>query len=432
MRRRQEIKNRQIIGLIKSLIYTIVSLLRDRLKVGRRSLKAKILVRFQVPQPVDMKKNFTVILLVFIFLSLFLFGILPKFFGVVSYQRDEQNKKAEVKKNIVPAISPLNTVLYDQKLNELANNPLDPIVFNTVKTIEKNKNGKSITKITKVPASPQPVRAHLWPVKTVYPNAGAILPFKRIVAYYGNLYSTKMGVLGQYGEDEMLQRLNVEVKKWESADPGTPVLPALHYIAVVAQGDKGNDGKYRTRMPEAEIDKVLRMAKKINAIVFLDVQVGFSNLHTEVPLLEKYLKMPEVHLGVDPEFSMKTGVRPGKIVGTLDATDINFAADYLAKIVKENSLPPKILVVHRYTQKMVTNYQEIKPLPEVQIVMNMDGWGVMKKKIGTYTNFIYPEPVQFTGFKLFYKNDVLEEGTTLMAPDDLLKLNPKPIYIQYQ
>ncbi|KKW41564.1 MAG: hypothetical protein UY91_C0014G0001, partial [Parcubacteria group bacterium GW2011_GWB1_55_9] len=25
----------------------------------------------------------------------------------------------------------------------------------------------------------------LWPIKTVYPNVGAILPFKRIVAYYG-------------------------------------------------------------------------------------------------------------------------------------------------------------------------------------------------------------------------------------------------------
>src|SRR5687767_284772 len=28
-----------------------------------------------------------------------------------------------------------------------------------------------------------------WPVKTDYPLNGAILPFKRIVAYYGNLYS---------------------------------------------------------------------------------------------------------------------------------------------------------------------------------------------------------------------------------------------------
>jgi hypothetical protein len=269
-------------------------------------------------------------------------------------------------------------------------------------------------------------------VKTVYPNAGAILPFNRVVAYYGNLYSKGMGVLGQYGEVEMLSRLGAEVKKWNEADPATPVIPALHYIVVVAQGQPGQDGKYRSRMPFTEIDKVIEMAKKIDAIVFLDVQVGFSNVQTEIPLLEKYLKMPQVHLGIDPEFSMKTGIRPGKIVGTVDASDVNFVANYLAKIVKENKLTPKIFIIHRYTQKMVTNYKEIKPLPEVQIVMDMDGWGEKDKKITTYREFIYKEPVQFTGFKLFYKNDVLTAGTSLMTPKDLLKLNPKPIYIQYQ
>lgn len=241
-----------------------------------------------------------------------------------------------------------------------------------------------------------------------------------------------MGVLGQYPEAEMLSRLDAEVKKWEVADPETPVQPALHYIAVVAQGSAGKDGMWRARMPEAEINKVLAIAAKINAIVFLDIQVGFSDLQTEVPLLEKYLKLPNVHLGVDAEFSMKTGIRPGKIVGTLDATDLNFTANFLAKVVKENNLTPKILVVHRYTQNMITNYKMIKPLPEVQIVMHMDGWGGAAKKKNTYERFAYKEPVQFTGFKLFYKNDILDPGTVLMTPETLLKLRPIPSYIQYQ
>ncbi len=301
-----------------------------------------------------------------------------------------------------------------------------------MKTAGKDKNGKTITITTKVPLDPQPIKTHLWPVKTVYPNAGALLPFNRIIAYYGNLYSTKMGVLGEYPEAEMLRRLDVEVKKWEIADPTTPVIPALHYITVVAQGSPGASGMYRARMPDSEIDKVLAIAAKINAIVFLDVQVGFSNVQTEVPLLEKYLKMPNVHLALDPEFSMTGKYPPGKVVGTLDASDINFASNYLATLVRENNLTPKILIIHRYTQKMVTNYKLIKTMPEVQIVMNMDGWGGQAKKIGTYNNFIYPEPVQFTGFKLFYKNDVLSPGTTMMTPATLLKLNPQPVYIQYQ
>lgn len=306
-------------------------------------------------------------------------------------------------KNATFTPSTLKIKAYDQKLNEIANNP-PPIGGPAGTSTQQN----------------------LWPVKTSYPNTGALLPFNRIVAYYGNLYSKGMGILGEYPEDEVLERLDVEVKKWELADPKTPVIPALHYIAVVAQAGPGRDGKYRARMPEKEIDKVLKMAEKINAIVFLDIQLGFSNVQTEVPLLEKYLKMPQVHLGLDPEFAMKT-VKPGLEIGTLDATNINFATEYLAKLVKENSLPPKILVIHRFTQKMVTNYKEITPLPEVQIVMDMDGFGAKANKINTYKQYIYKEPVQFTGFKLFYKNDKI-----LLTPEELLKLTPIPSYIQYQ
>lgn len=272
-----------------------------------------------------------------------------------------------------------------------------------------------------------------WPVKGAYPVAGAILPFKRVIAYYGNLYSKQMGILGELPEQEMLDKLMGEVKKWEAADSTTPVQPALHYIAVTAQQAPGAGGKYRLRMPFNQIDKVLAMAEKINAIVFVDIQVGLSNLETEVPQLEKYLKMPNVHLGIDPEFSMKTGHAPGKVVGTFDAADINYTIDYMSKLVKENNLPPKILVVHRFTGPMVTNSSKIKPTSEVQVVMHMDGWGEAERKIGTYKHFIYPQPVQFTGFKIFYKNDTKKVNRTeVMQPAQLLKLKPQPMYIQYQ
>jgi hypothetical protein len=39
--------------------------------------------------------------------------------------------------------------------------------------------------------------------------------------------------------------------------------------------------------------------------------------------------------------------------------------------------------------------------------------------------------VEFTGFKLFYKNDT-KRGHPLMSPADVLKLSPRPVYIQYQ
>jgi hypothetical protein len=271
-----------------------------------------------------------------------------------------------------------------------------------------------------------------WPVKHDYPLPGAILPFKRIVAYYGNLYSKQMGILGELPEDQMLQKLQEEVKKWHAADTTTEVIPALHYIAVTAQAHPGPAGKYRLRMPFKEIDKVLAMAEKINALVFIDVQVGLSTLQSEIPEFEKYLKMPHVHLGIDPEFSMKTGKKPGSVIGSFDAADINYTTEYLAKIVRENNLPPKILVVHRFTQAMVTNYKNIKLRPEVQIVMDMDGWGHQARKFNTYRTFIHREPVQFTGFKIFYKNDLREPNSRILTPEEVLKLKPRPVYIQYQ
>ena len=259
-----------------------------------------------------------------------------------------------------------------------------------------------------------------WPVKTVYPNADALLPFNRIVAYYGNLYSKNMGVLGQYPENVMLDKLNQEVLKWQQADPSTPVIPALHYIAEVAQAGGGADGKYRSRMPDSEIDKVIEMAKKDNALVFLDIQVGLSNVKDELPTFDKYLKMDNVHLGIDPEFYMKDGAHPGREIGTMDADDINYTANYLAKIVRDNNQTTKILVIHRFTKPMVTSYKNITPLPEVQIVMDMDGFGSQASKKSTYYEYIYKEPVQFTGFKLFYKNDIV--NSSILTPKDLLKL----------
>jgi len=271
-----------------------------------------------------------------------------------------------------------------------------------------------------------------WPVKADYPLSGAILPFNRIVAFYGNLYSTRMGVLGEYPRKEMLGKLKEEVARWQKADTTVKVIPALHYIVTTAQGYPGKGDKYRLRMPFKEIDKVLDMAKEVNAEVFLDVQVGHSTLKEELPLLEPYLKMPNVHLGIDPEFSMKGGQKPGAAIGTFDAADVNYAAGLLENIVKENNLTPKILVVHRFTKAMVTNYSQIKLRPEVQVVMDMDGWGAQDRKITTYKQFIYKEPVQFTGFKLFYKNDFREPKSRIMTPEEVLNLKPKPVYIQYQ
>ncbi len=335
--------------------------------------------------------------------SLFAFVLLSAGCGQSFSETDQAKDSSAIQlqedvsvKQHTPA--PIDTALYDQKNIQLA-------------------NGDS---------------SGLWPVNAPYPLPGAIFPFKRVVSYYGNLYSKRMGILGELPPAEMLARLKEEVDKWEAADTTTKVLPALHYIAVTAQESPGKGGKYRLRMPFHQVDSVLSMAAQIDAITFLDVQVGLSTLQEEIPQLEKYLIMPNVHLGIDPEFSMKGGQRPGTVIGTFSADDINYVTGYLANLVKEHNLPPKILVVHRFTQGMVTNYKQIKTRSEVQIVMDMDGWGLQARKINTYRQYIYKEPVHYAGFKIFYKNDFREPNSRTMTPEEVLQLKPRPIYIQYQ
>jgi hypothetical protein len=275
-----------------------------------------------------------------------------------------------------------------------------------------------------------------WPVKnTPYPLPGAILPFYRPVAYYGNLYSNRMGALGKWPKAQMIPNLLAEVKKWNEADTVIKSIPSLHYIAVTAQGAPGKDGKFRYRMPHHQIDTILNWAKEINAIVFIDVQIGLSTLQEEIPLFEKYLSMPNVHLGIDPEFAMngKGGKKPGTVIGTMDASDINWVGDYLAGLVRKNNLPPKIFMIHRFTKGMITGYDRIKLRPELQVVIDMDGWGPPDLKKGTYRYWINEQPVQFTGFKLFYVNDVEKSGQKeMMSRETLLGLKPRPVYIQYQ
>jgi len=289
---------------------------------------------------------------------------------------------------------------------------------------------------TKAPAAPVDSEAKLdsiyalrWPVKGPEPLPGSILPAKRIIAYYGNPLSKRMGVLGEYEPRQMLSMLDAEVKAWALADPSTPVQPALHLIAVVAQAGPGPDGMYRARMPDALVERVASWAERRNALVFLDIQVGRSTLAQELPRLEKFLSRPNFHLGIDPEFSMKNGGVPGKRIGTYDAEDINYASRFLQELVTRYKIPPKVLVVHRFTRKGVTNTPKIRLDPRVQVVMHMDGFGSPRLKRATFRSWIKAEPVQFVGWKQFYKPRNDNPRTTIA---EILRLFPRPLYIQYQ
>jgi hypothetical protein len=272
-----------------------------------------------------------------------------------------------------------------------------------------------------------------WPAAPAV-LSGAIFPQNRIVAYYGNPHSKRMGVLGEYPEQEMLSMLDNTAAMWRKADPSTPVIPAIHLVAVVAQGYAGPDGKWRLREGPDTIEQAYRWAQSRQGLLFVDIQAGHSTLQQELPPLLRYLERPDVHLGIDPEFYMhykREGIRPSVKVGQMMSIDVNYVIQVLDQLVREKNLPPKILVVHRFRADMVPDAENIRPTPRVQVVMHMDGWGPPWLKFDSYKDYIVQHPVAFTGFKFFYHNDT-KSGEPMLTELEVLQLLPRPLYLQYQ
>ncbi len=260
--------------------------------------------------------------------------------------------------------------------------------------------------------------------------AAGWLPAYRIVSYYGNPLSPAMGVLGWYPPAETMQKLTAQAAAYTAADPAHPAVPAIELVADVAQASPGSGGLYRLRMSSAMIAGELALARQNHALLILDLQVGRSTVEQEVPYFLPFLSQPDVMLALDPEFDMPPGEVPGQEIGTMSATDINWAISYVSSLVRRLGLPPKIVIVHQFLPSMVTDWQAIRGQPGVQFVMDTDGYGGQGIKLANYQHFIADQPippVRYGGIKLFYKYDV-----NLMTPAQIVALQPPPSLVIYQ
>jgi hypothetical protein len=266
----------------------------------------------------------------------------------------------------------------------------------------------------------------LTPTPTLEPIK-PLLPEHLIVAYYGNPLATEMGILGEVPPDQMLSRLKKQADAYAAADGSRPVLPALELVTPAAQGWPGEDGLYRARMKPELIEQVANWAEANNALLILDLQIGLSSVPAEVDVLLPYLRRPYVHLALDPEFAMSSGRAPGQVVGSLDAAAIDGAVHTLSQLVVSEHLPPKVLIVHRFTESMVTNAWAISHDPNVQVVVTMDGFGPPALKLAQYRSYVHDEGVGYSGIKLFYHHD-----NPLLTPGQVVGLDPHPDVVIYQ
>jgi hypothetical protein len=273
------------------------------------------------------------------------------------------------------------------------------------------------TQAATAPAGPPPKQL---------PGGGRrLFPDKRIVAFYGAPQSDELGALGIGTPAQAGRRLLRQARPYERKT--RPVLPAMELLATIANRDPGQDGLYITRQPPETIDRYLRAARRIKALLVLDIQPGRAGFVSETRRLERWLREPDVGLALDPEWHVAEGEVPGQVIGSVDAAVVDQVSQELSQIVQQGRLPEKLLLVHQFTENMIKNKERLQRHPGVALTINVDGFGDRPNKISKYDAFT-SETVRFhDGFKLFY-----EEDTNLMTPAGVLALGPPPDVVVYE
>jgi hypothetical protein len=252
-----------------------------------------------------------------------------------------------------------------------------------------------------------------------------LFPDRRVVAFYGNPRDNELGALGIGTPAQAGRRLLRQAKPYDRKT--RRVLPAMELISTVATAAPGPSGLYRDHLSSATIGRYLKAARRVHALLVLDIQPGRAQFGPEIERLAKWLREPDVGLALDPEWHVGAGQLPGKVIGSTDADVVNAAATYLAKIVRKHDLPEKLLLVHRFTDDMISRADRLRSVGGVRTVVNVDGFGSNSVKIAKYKNFVASTPHVGRGFKLFYKEDV-----RTMSPRQVMALTPRPDVVVYE
>ncbi len=251
-----------------------------------------------------------------------------------------------------------------------------------------------------------------------------LFPGHLVVAHYGAPTSSAMGILGRGTPEQAWQRVARDARKYRAL--GQRVLPTFELIVVIAQAAPGEDGDYAARVSDAHIARYHRVVRRHGGVLLLDVQPGRSRFLPYVESLERWLREPDVMLAIDPEWRMGPNEAPGQFIGSVDATEVNEVSAWLERLVQRHDLPPKMLLVHQFTNGMVLRKQLVRPRERVELVFNMDGFGAREAKLSKYR--LLRQDRRFPlGFKLFHRQDV-----RMMTPAQVVALRPRPAVVEYQ
>ena len=260
------------------------------------------------------------------------------------------------------------------------------------------------------------------------PSRRSVFEDAQVVSFYGHPNVPVMGVLGHGSPAEVADEIAVWAARYDALNGPRAVVPAYHLITGVAQANPTADGTWLYRLPHAGITPYVEAARERGMLLFLDVQIGWSDPLREVRLLEEFLREPFVHMALDPEFATEpSGLRPGLAIGGINADQINAVQHYLADIARQENIPPKILMVHQFTAHMIEDRDAVESVEDVELSIDMDGFGGIGIKLRHYGWYALTAPSERPALKIFFDQD-----TPVMTPEQVQAIPRRPDLIMYQ
>lgn len=247
------------------------------------------------------------------------------------------------------------------------------------------------------------------------------------VGLYGTPAGRGLGVLGTAPVTDTVAMAVRQAEAYQALLPEMRVIPFFHMVVTIADPHPGPDGNYVHRVSTERIQLWIDAARANGLACVLDIQPGYSPLETELAFVDPFLRQSGVHLAIDPEFMMLDGISvPGQRIGTMTGAHVNQAQAWLDVIAAETG-ERKVLVIHQFDDRMFNGKADIIDYPAVELVWDADGFGGPGAKYGDYRQYAGEPGFEHGGFKLFYDYDV-----PLMAPADVVVLEPLPVFVVYQ
>ena len=271
-------------------------------------------------------------------------------------------------------------------------------------------------------------REELDNISQVASNQVSLLLNNDILAYYGHPNSRNMGILGRHSIEELDKMLTALAAEYAMVNGGRNVRKAFYLI-------------YGTVWPEGKIgilgrDTLMRYIEyglKNDILIFIDHQIGRYDPVDSLKSMLSWLRYPNVHLALDPEWRTD---KPMREIGSVTAEELNRAQQVMEDYIIENNIPgERFLVIHQFNYQMVKNRMAVKSdFNRVRLIHCADGFGSPILKRNSYSYNAQASNIPVKAFKLFYNFGIPGAGYDhpLMTPEEVYELTPRPYIIMYQ